>query len=118
MAKARPIAWEIAATFPPVRSTRRAWGRRAAAISSARSSRVERRGKGPIEQFHHVQHLLPRLVYFASCAHLQQATWICSNDGFGARFGGAMHLLGQQLQRSLRFGDVVNARRAATVIRQ
>ncbi len=61
-----PQVGESVATFPAVPCTRPRWGRRAAAILSARSSCG---GEAAVEQFEDVQDLLTRAVDFDAGAH-------------------------------------------------
>jgi hypothetical protein len=51
-----------------------------------------------LEQFHYMQHFLPRAVHLCSCAHLQQTARIRRGNHLCARFLRAFHFLRQQFQ--------------------
>ena len=74
--------------------------------------------QGAVEQFDHVQHFLPGAMNRGAGAKLQNAAGIGGDDGLRFRRARGFHFQRQQFERRFRLGHVVDAGRAAALVRQ
>ena len=75
-------------------------------------------GQGAVEKFDHVQNFLAGSVNRGAGAKLQDAAGIRGDNRLRLGFLRVFHLQRQQFERCLCFGDVVNSRRPAALIRK
>src|SRR3989442_4563967 len=62
------------------------------------------------EEFDHVEDFLAGVVDFGAGTQLQQAPWICGDDGLRAGGARMVHFFREQCHRGFRLRHVVNSR--------
>ena len=70
--------------------------------------------QGAVEEFDDVQDFLACVVNCGACAELQNASWVCGEDGLCFGLVCVGHFVGQKIERGFWLRHVINAGGAAT----